>query len=187
MTRTAFLIGLFVLPLVAANPAHANGSDGHPSGLGLGGRYSHVTNRDTEEGTHMGGVVARARSEFVGFEGAVDYRKEDLAADVDLKTWPATFSLLLYPIPTIYGLAGVGWYNSTLDFPSESGFEDRTASDFGYHLGAGIEVPVGESVSLTGDFRYHFIDQEFNNAPLEFGKVDEDAFALNAGILFYLR
>lgn len=194
-----FLMLLAVGLLVTSNPRTAwadddseytndNGDDddGGVSGLGIGARYSNVNNQETDETTHMGGAMLRLRSKFLGLEGGVDYRNDDLGNDIDLKTWPVTASLLVFPLKHIYGVAGLGWYHTTLDFPDESTFDDQTDSQLGYHLGAGVEVPVVPAVRLTGDVRWLFVDYEFDDIPDTFGNVDADAVAFNAGLLFYL-
>ncbi len=157
------------------------------AGLGIGAHYSWVRNQETEESTGMLGAMARLRGKFVGVEGAVDYKNEDLGGDVELKSWPVTASLMVYPIPVAYAMAGLGWYNSTLDFPDGSLFEDQTDTQLGYHLGAGVELPMAQSLSLTGDFRYHFVDYEFDDIPSSIGNVDADAFSLNGGVIIYLK
>lgn len=169
------------------NAATATNEGAADHGLALGARYAHVTNRRTDEGAHMGGVVARARSEFLGLEGAIDYRSERLNSSTDLRTWPVTASVLLYPVRNFYGLAGLGWYNSTLDFESDLPYEDRTETEVGYHLGLGFEAPLSANARLTGDVRYQFIDYAFEEIPESLGEVDADAFALNLGVLFYLH
>jgi len=157
------------------------------SGFGLGGRYAFVTNPDTDESSHMLGVLARARGSAIGLEAAVDYRNEDFGGDTDLKTWPATASLLIFPFAPIYGLAGLGLYNTTLDFPDGFEIDDQTESKLGYHLGAGAEILLNESVSVTGDVRYHFVDYDFEDIPSSVGEVDADAFTVNLGVVFYMR
>ncbi len=168
--------------IVLTGTAHAQSS-----GLGIGGHYSWVRNQDTEESSSMLGAMLRLRGTIVGVEGAIDYRKEDLGGDTDLKTWPVTASLMIYPLPVIYALGGLGWYNTTIDFPDASLFEDQTDSQLGYHLGAGVEFPVATTVNLTGDFRYHFVDYEFDEIPESIGKVDADALSLNGGVIIYLK
>jgi opacity protein-like surface antigen len=175
---TSMLVGLLVTLL----PGLAWGT-----GLGLGARYSFVHNRDTDDNANMLGAMARLRGTFLGLEGAVDYRNEDLGNNVELKTWPISASLMLYPIPAIYGLAGVGWYNSTIDFPAGSLYEDDTDTELGYHFGAGLEMPLAPTLKLTGDFRYLFVDYEFDDIPSTIGKVDANSLAITAGLIVYLR
>ncbi|MFN0149342.1 MAG: outer membrane protein [bacterium] len=186
---SAIIATAAVAPTVqsADDGERGSGASHKSSGLGVGGRYAYVNNNSTDEVTHMGGVMARLRGSAMAIEGAVDYRNEDLAGDIDLKSWPITASLLVYPLPMLYGLAGVGWYKTTLDFPSELNIDDQTSDDFGYHVGAGFEAPLAPAVSLTGDVRWQFIDHEFSEIPDAIGEVDSDAWTINAGLLFYLR
>lgn len=173
-----------------ADLANAQSDEDVPTrwgGLGLGGRYAYVTNRESDESTHMGGGLLRARSEFIGVEGAVDYRNEDLVGEVDLKSWPVSASLLLYPLPPLYALAGLGWYNSTVDFPDDSLFEDQTDTELGYHFGVGVEAPIAPTVRLTGDVRWHFVNYEFDQIAESVGDVEADTYTINAGVLFFFH
>lgn len=179
--RHTVMVGLVI---ALATTATVNAQS---SGVGLGAHYSWVRNQETEESTGMLGAMLRLRGEIVGVEGAIDYRNEEIGGDTELKTWPVTASLMIYPIPVIYALGGLGWYNSTIDFPDGSLFEDQTDSQLGYHVGAGLEFPVAPTVSLTGDFRYHFVDYEFDDIPSTIGNVDADAMSLNGGLLIYLK
>ena len=175
--RQLLLAGLF--SMLIAGTANAQSS-----GFGIGAHYSWVRNQETEEGTSMIGAMARMRGQVVGVEGAIDYRNDDLGGDVKMKTWPVTASLMIFPIPVVYGLAGLGWYNSTI---TSSLFDDQTDSQLGYHFGAGVEVPVAKTIRLTGDIRYLFVDYEFDDIPSTIGKVDADALSLNGGLIFYLK
>jgi len=176
--HTILLTGFLII--VATTPAIANGP-------GLGIHYSSVLNQNTDERTDMLGAQLRLRGRYAGLEGSIDYRNDELGGNVELKSWPVSASLLIYPIPPVYALAGLGWYNSTIDFPDASLYDDATTTELGYHLGAGLEVPVSQALSLTGDFRYLFIDYEFDEIPSSVGKVNSDSFTLNAGLLFYLK
>ncbi len=186
MSRSKHILLAGVFTLVVAGTASAQNMMTPNSGLGIGAHYSWVRDQETEESSDMFGANVRLRGEIVGVEGAIDYRNDELGGDVELKSWPVSASLMIYPIPFAYGLAGLGWYNTTLDFPDGSLFEDQTDTQLGYHLGAGLEVPVASSVGLTGDFRYEFVDYEFDEIPDSFGNK-ADALSLRGGIIFCLR
>lgn len=168
--------------IAAAGAAHAQ-----PARIGLGGRYAYVRNIDSEYDVNMGGVLARVHATTFGVEAAVDYRNEDLGAGFDLKTWPVTASLLIYPLPQLYGLAGLGWYNSTLDAPEGIVLEDHTDTRLGYHVGAGVELPISRNVNFIGDLRYLFVDRDFRDLPEEIGDVEANYFSINIGGVVYLR
>ena len=180
MRRTMFLLGLAVMLPVSIAAGQSVGG-----GLGVGGRYSWVSNLDNDESTNMGGAFARAKLPFIGLEGAIDYRNDDLAGDVDLKTWPVTATVLLSPLPMVYGLAGLGWYHTTLDFPSGSPFEDQTDTKLGYHAGVGVEVPPASPLRFIGEARWLFVDHEFEDIPETIGNVDANSFALSVGVALY--
>jgi opacity protein-like surface antigen len=156
-------------------------------GLGFGGRYSWVRNTDTHKGTSMVGVLARLRGGAVGAEAAIDYRKDDQGGGASIKTWPVTATLLIYPLPSIYGLAGLGWYNATMEYDGIGGKVKETNTQTGYHLGAGIELPVTEGMKLAGEFRYIFLKYKFEDIPGEVGKRKADSFSLSAAAIFYLQ
>jgi len=180
MTRKA--IGLLAGLLAMFWTGQADGS-----GIGLGAHYSFLHNQATEDNSNMMGAQVRFRSNVIGVEGAIDYRNEELGNGVELKSWPISASLLVYPLSPVYALAGLGWYNTTLDFPSNSTFQNDTQTEFGYHLGAGLEVPIAATLKLIGDVRWQFIDYEFDDIPESIGKVDADSYSINAGFLLYLR
>jgi len=174
----SLLFGLLVLLWAG----YANGT-----GLGLGAHYSYLHNQSTDDNSSMLGAQVRLRGTVIGVEGAIDYRNEDLGGGLELKSWPVTASLLVYPIPPVFALAGLGWYNTTLSFPANSIYDSNTQTELGYHFGAGVELPVAPMFKITGDIRWQFIDYEFDEIPSSIGKVDANSYSLNAGFLFYLR
>ncbi len=180
MIRKTASVVLGLLVLMSAG--YASGT-----GLGVGAHFSRVHNQSTEQNANMYGAHLRLRGTVIGAEGSIDYRNEDLGNGFEMKTWPITASLMVYPIPVAYALAGLGWYNSTLDFPTNSTFENNTSTALGYHFGAGVELPVAPKFKLTGDVRWQFVDYEFDDIPESIGKVDADSYSLNAGFLFYLK
>lgn len=183
LSRLTVLAAFVVLANGSASAQSDTQSD--PSGFGIGGRYTYVRNLDSKENANMGGIVARLRGHFIGVEGAIDYRAEDLPLDIKLRTWPVSASLLVFPVPILYGLAGIGWYNTTVDFPDEILIDDETDSVLGYHVGGGLEIPVSPNFRLTSDVRWLFVDYEFKDIPDSIGDVDANSFTVNAGVLYY--
>jgi opacity protein-like surface antigen len=161
---------------------YANGS-----GLGVGAHYSNVHNQTTDDNSGMLGAQLRLRGSIIGVEGAIDYRNDKLGGGTELRSWPISASLLIYPLPPVYAMAGLGWYNTTIDFSSSSPYKNETQSKLGYHFGAGLELPVAPALKLVGDIRWQFVDYEFKNIPSSIGKVNADSYSINAGFLFYLR
>lgn len=84
-------------------------------------------------------------------------------------------------MPGVYGAVGAGWYNTTFDFDTEE-IPDRTDQKVGWHLGGGLELPLGRA-SLTGDIRYVFLDYNFDEVP-GVGEREADFYVVTVGLLF---
>jgi hypothetical protein len=165
--------------------------------FGLGGHAGYFEVTDDGEKKFYGGAHARLRLPlFFSFEGALDYRpsasrtlNEPLpGTDVDVTTYPMTVSVMAYPVPLVYALAGVGWYNTTIEFIDTeliTGPLSETNDNFGSHFGAGLEVPIGENKSLNADIRYVFLNYDVTK--LDLGGLDEldaDYYSIQFGLTF---
>lgn len=110
---------------------------------------------------------------FLGIQGAVDYRSHApyaatpaMTNAVKVRSIPVTLTGKLYlPMPSSmapYLLGGAGWYRVTYDFSpafeQEFNVQDRSVSTFGWHLGAGAKFMLVPNLSVTGEFRYVFVD-----------------------------
>jgi len=176
MSRLLTLVFAGILALTLAPMSHA--------GLGVGARYSYVHNNGIDDNSSMIGVMVRLRHMmFFGLEGAIDVRKEEMNNGSELRSTPFTLSAMVYPIPFVYGLAGIGLYRTTL----ESNGSEFTDSQVGYHFGAGAEMPILPLLKATGDIRYQFVDYEFKDIAESLGKVEADGYAISAGLILYLK
>src|SRR5699024_4485737 len=99
---------------------------------------------------------------------------------------PITGSALVYlPISEHfmpYGIAGIGGYYkySDTDGVAEEFVDDyQDEFIFGYHLGFGVEVPLGEAIAVNADYRYTFLNPEEN-------EPDISGNAFTVGLMFYL-
>ncbi len=174
MKRLTMLIMVSLLSLGAMSTAHA--------GLGIGARYSYVHNNDLEDNSTMAGAMIRIRHlTFFGLEGAADFRNEELNNGWELRSTPITVSAMIYPIPVVYGLAGIGLYRATLDVGDE-----LVDTRLGYHFGAGIETPLLPPLKFTSDIRYQFVDYEFSDHG-DLRQVEADGYAISAGLVLYLK
>jgi opacity protein-like surface antigen len=166
-------------------------SSGYSLGLiGLGPKVGYFKTADADKGQLMIGAAARLKLGGIGVEGSVDYRQEKYADDkITVRTWPVSATALIYPLSFVYGLAGMGWYNTTIDYDQESlSFKhvpDETKQKIGWHFGAGIELPFGFGKTLAADIRYHFIDYDFSAFP---GSKDlkSNFYSINVALLFGL-
>ncbi|MBN2037501.1 MAG: porin family protein [Chitinispirillaceae bacterium] len=180
-TKTLLLLGLIALQAAQANA----------QSISLGPQLGFYKARDADNGAFMGGVVCRLKlTPVLGAEASINYRQEKYANDaVTVRSWPVMVTGLIYPLPVVYGAMGMGWYNSTFDY-NQSKYpllmlKDETTQKFGWHFGAGVELPVGSKTKLTGDIRYVFLDYDFKEIP---GSSDlkSDFFIITVGLLFKL-
>jgi len=157
-------------------------------GVGIGPQVGYYKSSDADEGSYLfSGALRLKPIPFLGAEGSINYRKESYYDDaVDVKSWPVMVTGLVYPIPFVYGLAGAGWYNTTFEynndlFPDLNGKE--TTTEMGWHVGAGLEIPLGTGARLAGDVRYVFLDYEFED--LEGKEAADSNFYVITATLFF--
>lgn len=146
------------------------------------GLYSNDENDD--DFNVMVGAAARTKfAPWIGLEGAINYRQESFADEnLSVKSWPILVTGLFYPVNYIYATLGGGLYSTTFDFDSSVPMDDDTQNEFGWHIGGGVELPLGSRSLLTGDVRYVFLDYDFRRPP-GFGEVDGDFVIITAGVL----
>ncbi|NIR51359.1 porin family protein [candidate division KSB1 bacterium] len=168
-----FLLSVFLIPNLQAQ------------GLNLGPQVGFQKADDAEDGNFLLGAALRLKfSKALGIEGSINYRQEDFGPNLTVRSWPVMVTGLLYPLPIVYGAVGAGWYNTTFDFDTAAADVDETKQEFGWHFGAGVELPLGSKTKLAGDIRYVFLDYDFDEIP--FRDVDSNFFMISAGILFGL-
>jgi len=146
---------------------------------------------DADDANLMYGAALRLKlTNSLGFEGSINYRREEFhKGNIAVDSWPVLLTGMIYPAEVIYGAAGVGWYNTKIDFSenlNNVGLHDKTSSRFGWHFGAGLEIPLGNPVMLTTDFRYVFLDYDFGEVPGA-GEINSDFFIVTAGLLFRIN
>jgi opacity protein-like surface antigen len=177
---------LFVLPafiLIISFTSFAQDGDGSIEGtLGIGPRFGYYKSNDAEKGANFIGAQVRLRMGAVlGFEGALDYRlgesfnvstMQALTNSAKVSYVPLTLSALLFiplhPHFAPYGLAGVGWYYTIINYELDAAslsqlgpqLTDTDKSVFGYHLGLGIELPFNKNIAANIDYRYLFLDSQ---------------------------
>lgn len=172
----AVVVLLFAVPQLSAQTT--------PSiGFHLGPQLGYQKSADADNGNLMFGAALRMKlTPALGVEGSINYRQEDFGTTT-VRSWPIMVTGMLYPLPFAYGALGAGWYNTTLDFDNDL-IENETNQEFGWHFGAGVELPVGTNTKLTGDVRYVFLDYKFDEIPFE--NVDSNFYVITAGFLFGL-
>jgi len=184
------------LPLVCLLCCYAALPAGAQAGLlGLGGHVGYFRAGDHGEKKFFAGAHARIKLPLLfAVEGALDYRPAASrevggaarGSDLDVTTYPITVSAMIRPMPLLYVLAGVGWYNTTIEFsgpPPFGGPDSETDDNFGSHVGAGVELPIGGGKSLSADVRYVFLDYDIRK--LDLGgtrKLDADYVSFQVGL-----
>ena len=179
--RWTDLASATILTLLIAGVAHAD--------LGVGAKGAWVTNQETDDSVGMVGGFLRFGPPMLQLEAGVDYRNEELASDVDMRTWPVTVGVVLSPLPIMYAVAGVGWYHTTLDFhtPTSAIYKDETTTEFGYHAGAGLRFPIVPAVSAIADVRYSYVNYDFDQFTDAVTELDKGNYvSLNAGLMFQM-
>ena len=155
--------------------------------LGLGPQVGFYKSKDADESSTMFGLALRTKLiPTIGIEASINYRQEKYADGyVTVKSWPIQVTGLIYPLPILYGAAGMGWYNVTIDYKESLGMEDETARRIGWHFGGGLELPLGPSMTLAGDVRYVFLDYKFKEVPGA-GDKKNDFYVIAVSLLFGL-
>lgn len=148
--------------------------------LGFGLRAG-LLDRVEEDGRPRSfGGFARAHSGFFGLEVGADRWTFERADGAEVTTTPVTLALLAYPLPFAYVLGGGGLYDASI---AEAGGPEAEASELGWQIGAGLEVPVLPALRLTGDIRYGYVDRD---RLAQLGLDDHDWVVFHAGAMLAL-
>ena len=159
----------------------------NPVAVGIQGGFQKAS--DADNGKFMGGGLVRAYlTNAVAFEASINYRQEEYKnGDISVSSWPVQLSGLFYPVEYLYGVVGVGWYNAKIEYSGElNEIPDQTSQKFGWHFGAGLDIPLSERAFLFGDFRYVFLNYNFKDVPGG-GEISSDYFQINAGLMFVVN
>lgn len=158
-------------------------------GFGVGPVLGFQKASDADAGNIMVGVALRVKlTPALGVEGAINYRQEKYDDGLlTVKSWPVMASALLYPLPNVYGTIGGGWYNTTYEFDRDllPMVTNRTEQEFGWHFGAGIELPFSLTSKITGDIRYVFIDYDIEEL-IGTRNLQSNFYVITVGLLIGL-
>lgn len=161
-------------------------NDRRAPGASIGLRLAYFTDTDTAaiRGDILPGVAIRGH--FLNWLSAEllvawsHFNDPNFTRDVI----PLQVSALIYPPLAIsfipYLAAGVGWYLIHTD--SDIDALDDDDSEFGYHLGAGIDWFLSDKVSLSIDWRYIWLDSDSAAVP---GLGDDELWMLSFGFNFH--
>jgi hypothetical protein len=146
----------------------------------IGPNVGYVKTKDADKGTYLFGAAARFNFLSFGIEGTIHYAEQKYYNDlVKVQQYPISVSGMFFPLPFVYGCAGLDWFNSrtTIDI---AGSATETYQEVGYHFGAGAQFSLG-GVYLTGDARYVLLGKmKVPNS----SEIDNSNLVLSVGLLF---
>lgn len=185
MKKTLLLSFLLAL-LFEVSPAQS---------LSFGPHLGFVKTKEAEKSVVMPGGAVRLYLGGLGIEGAIYYKKDDYkinlgtsTATITTKTYPIMLTALLKVLPIAHLEGGVSWLNTNIDYSNLStawtSIKEETKSDAAYHLGGGLEIPVGSFV-LTGDVRYVFYELKMDEL-VKPQSLKSDFYAIMVGLMFKL-
>ena len=127
--------------------------------ISLGPQLGFVKSIDADQTSLMPGLAARLSLMGFGIEGGIYYKSEAFQnGAVKTKSYPINITLLWKVLPIINAEAGFGWYNTKIENSNIlSAIRNETKNNAGYHVGAGLELPLG-GITVTGDIRYVFLN-----------------------------
>jgi len=97
----------------------------------------------------MAGAFVRLGDGLIGLEGAVDHRTDEFAGGTDVRTWPITASLIVRPLPIVFAAAGLGWYNTTVDYAGDA-LDDQTETNMGVSIRSRCPIAAGAHAEPGG-------------------------------------
>ncbi|MBI4397148.1 MAG: porin family protein [Elusimicrobia bacterium] len=174
------------MSLSFASGAEAGGDFDFQSGS-FGFRGMYFEPKDSDEGDWHGGVQLRLfLVPAFALEGSVDYRQNDFG-ETELNVFPVQASALIYLLPdrrlSPLLLGGAGWYYTQVEGP---GAFDDTDHRFGTHAGGGLQVGIGESVSLDTTYRYIWLEEfKSKGADLTEKEFEDSGHMVTVGLNFH--
>lgn len=193
--KMLMLLLLALIFISETNAQYRDKNDEDKASVGIGPQIGFQKAGDADELRLMFGGFIRAKlSSAFAVEGSINYRKEHYySGGVTVSSLPVLVSALIYPVPAIYGIAGIGWYFTTISYGNaivlaNPGVTDKKKNPFGFHLGAGVELPLGEIVKLTGDIKYVFLNYNLDNiGNYKLKDLNSNFYIISVGLAFGLR
>jgi opacity protein-like surface antigen len=193
--RMMLIILLAVLFAAQVDAQYRDRPRATESSIGVGPQIGYQRAADADAGRIMVGAFIRAKlSMAFALDASVNYRTEDYGS-FEVTSWPVMLSALIYPLPAVYGIAGIGWHFSTISYNNDrfvnidlADLDDRTTSPFGFHLGAGLEIPLADKMKLFGDIKYVFLDYDLEDiGDVRLSDISSNFYLINIGLAFGLR
>lgn len=181
------LLILSVALLLVSVDAFGQGS---PVSAYIGPHLGIQKSKNSDKANYLGGATLRLRlMPALAAETSIAYRQQKYNdGEVTIRDWPVQVTGLLYLLPILYGGLGGGWYNTTFDYAqslNDTGVKDETTRDFGWHVVAGIELPLSPKTHVYGDVRYVFLNYDLKDVPeAVINGTDANFYSISVGILF---
>ncbi|MFN8547038.1 MAG: porin family protein [Candidatus Eisenbacteria bacterium] len=200
----SFFASFFAAAMVVLlPPSLAQASEPGAAG-NIGPHLAFSKAKDANDGNFLvGGHLELLLAPILGIQGSADYRSEDHFVartplgneSLHVRTIPLLLTGRLYlpgPMPIRpFALAGAGWYHVAYDYSagleSRYGFKDESVDTFGWHVGAGVNLPLGPDVTMSAEGRYNFVDPERklgHDVRDAIRDLDYDAYTLGVGLNF---
>ena len=167
---------------------------GHPIGgdekkIALGLHLGYLQHPDADDATVFYGIHLRwSLIKWLAVEGSIDVAESDFQNDAAvLSIVPVQVTAILKPfdgLPIVpYGLVGIGWYFTDVDY--SAALPDDSSDVFGFHVGVGAELPLGDTFMLHADFRWIVMGEpDYDNPSLDDEDVDYWQLMIGASLRF---
>ncbi len=155
-------------------------------GVRLG--YMEIDGIEDEGSANLGFTLGFRVSNPVAIEFSCDYHSSDFSA-VDRTTYALQASLLLYLSSNTnvqpYLVGGGGYYISGYDYwVNGYKYTDFTSHKFGGHIGAGVDILLGDYSIITFDVRYLAVDEDVPEQALGYDTKTFDGVLATVGAKF---
>jgi opacity protein-like surface antigen len=142
---------LATLALAGAAPLRAETALTPFAGVAFGGRT------DDSKFTYGGALAFRGSGTGLGFEIDFGYTPDFFGetgrlSENSVTTLMGSLLFLAGGNTRLYGAAGLGLLKTRVQ--DVDGFFDVDSNDFGFNVGGGLEIGLGENFGLRGDLRY---------------------------------
>ncbi len=181
------LIGLVLLSLGMSSWAADVERDRSYMYLGIRAGSLMVDTLDDDHDATLGFMAGVRLNEAVALELSYDDQFNGLLG-TGWSSDALQASVLLYLLPSNaqvqpYLVGGVGVYMSSYNYWATDGWDDYIVSevdytDGGFHAGGGVDIYVNQSVALTIDGRYIFVEEDRPDT------IDSDGFLATFGVKF---
>ena len=139
----------------------------------IGPRAGFLKGVDADDGVWFVGIQWHlALGDYLTFEASAELHESEFAdGELSVSTIPLQITGLFHPITEdgykLYVLGGAGVYYTSKDYSGTLATtnKDDTTSEYGYHVGIGVEFEMGGGLTLNGDFRYIIIEGESSKTP----------------------